>query len=158
MAEQLELTGFERVTRFTLEGITFSSQRRRCGKSTCRCVSGDPETLHGPYWYGRFQSGEVRYYGRSLPPAVVVAWSNMQDQRFALVERIERLYDDMRALQGRIDALRLLQSGGALNQKQKLWIEASGFFDCLVSEALGSEIDIQDDLHLGNVEFVKSYH
>lgn len=134
MTEQFELPGFERLTRFALEGVTYTAQRRKCGKATCKCSGGDPDALHGPYWYGRDYLGQVSYYGRSLPPPVVVAWSNLQVQRPYLQQRINSLNENMRTLQAQIDALRSLGSGVALDQKQKLWIEASGFYDCLVSD------------------------
>lgn len=145
--EQLELSGFERLTRFTLEGVSYTAQRRKCGKQTCRCVSGDPETLHGPYWYGRDQVGQISYYGRSLPPPVVEAWSNLQNQKPYLQSRITSLYEDMRTVQAKIEALRALAVGGALDQKQKLWIEALGFYDCLV---LDIEHQAQQDTPVTN--------
>lgn len=142
--DQLVMPGFERITQFTIEGVTYSSQFRRCGKDNCKCASGDPGDFHGPYWYRRDQLGNVGYVGKTLPAAVVVAWANFQSQKPFLDQKITDLYEDLHTLEAQIEALRLLRVGGFLNSKQRIWVEASGFFDCLVSDATGSEILIQD--------------
>lgn len=154
--EQLELPGFEKLTRLMVEGVVYTAQRRKCGKVICKCVSGDPDDLHGPYWYGRSALGEVSYVGKRLPEKIVLAWSNMQSQRPFLQEKIERLYEDMRTLQAEIEALRLLEQGGQLSQKQKLWVEALGFYDCLVSP--GELPASQDNGGLEMTRMVKSFH
>lgn len=51
--------------------VTYRSEMRRCGKSTCqRCLSGP---THGPYWYAysRDARGHLRsrYLGKALPAA-----------------------------------------------------------------------------------------
>ena len=57
-------------------GVIFQLERVACGKPRCGCASGDPESMHGPYWYayrwkkrkhgkgGRWVS---KYVGRELP-------------------------------------------------------------------------------------------
>lgn len=144
--KQLELPGCDKITRFTLDGVTYSAQFRKCGKPTCHCASGDPADQHGPYWYRRDALGNVGYCGRSLAPDVVSAWSHLEAQKPYLREKIEALYIDLRSLQGQIEALRLLQTGGALNMSQRLWIEAAGFRDCLVPDAARQVA--QDDIWL----------
>lgn len=144
--EQLEIPGFEKVTRLTLEGITYTAQFRRCGKSNCRCSSGDPVDLHGPYWYKRDALGNVGYVGKALPPGVVLAWSNLGFQRPYLQAKLRLLYDELATIAAQIEALKRLQSGGELDNVQRLWIEGLGFIDCLVSEIERSgEIVIQDN-------------
>lgn len=153
--QQLVMAGFERVTQFTIEGVTYSSQFRQCGKSNCKCVDGDPGSAHGPYWYRRDSQGVVGYVGKILPAVVVVAWSNFQSQLPYLDQKIRDLYEDLDTLQAQIEALRLLRVGGALTSKQRIWIEASGFFDCLVPGLVGSGISKQDSLEGGVLEWVK---
>lgn len=50
-------------------GITYQQEYIRCGKKTCKCMSGDVGDMHGPYWYayqiinGRLVS---KYIGKKL--------------------------------------------------------------------------------------------
>lgn len=47
-------------------GRTLRLERRRCGKPSCHCASGEG---HGPYWYAYFhEAGRLRsrYIGKSL--------------------------------------------------------------------------------------------
>ncbi|MEM8549672.1 MAG: DUF6788 family protein [Verrucomicrobiota bacterium] len=36
---------------------TVCEQWKRCGKPACRCASGHPEELHGPYFYRFWREG-----------------------------------------------------------------------------------------------------
>lgn len=37
------------------------AERKRCGKPNCRCASGNPEDLHGPYYYRYYrENGRLR--------------------------------------------------------------------------------------------------
>lgn len=133
MSAQLELPGFDNVTRFVLEGVSYSAQRRKCGKPECRCNSGDPADLHGPYWYGRGSDGINRYYGRSLPSGVVRAWSFLQSSRLSIQRVKDDLSERMEVLSFQMEALRGLSVGYALSSAQCEVIESLGFSDCLVS-------------------------
>jgi hypothetical protein len=47
---------------------TYRQEYIRCGKPTCRCVTGQS---HGPYWFAYWsQGGRTRkeYIGKKLPP------------------------------------------------------------------------------------------
>ena len=47
----------EVVKREKVGHITYQLERVRCGKTNCKCVSGE---LHGPYWYGYYsQDGKT---------------------------------------------------------------------------------------------------
>lgn len=144
--EQLSLPGVGLVRSFVLEGVTYSSQMRQCGKQVCKCFSGDPGDAHGPYWYMRDHAGAVRYVGRVLPGEVVRAWSVRLSRSVEIQQRLEGLYEDVRILELQMDALRLLQRGGVLSGTQRLWVDASGFADCLVMDDGGSGQQEQDIL------------
>lgn len=48
------------------DGKTYRLQRVRCGKETCKCMTGD---LHGPYWYAYWlENGKTKskYVGKKL--------------------------------------------------------------------------------------------
>jgi hypothetical protein len=49
-----ERAGREVVERKLVGSITYQLERVRCGKSNCKCATGE---LHGPYWYGYWSEG-----------------------------------------------------------------------------------------------------
>jgi hypothetical protein len=64
---------------FSLDGWTYYSQIRKCGKDGCKCAAGEP---HGPYWYRRNRrSGEIEYVGKELPDGVGEAHFALSVQR-----------------------------------------------------------------------------
>lgn len=66
---------------FTLEGVTYSQQYRKCGKTNCQTCQGGGAG-HGPYWYRRDQvSGARSYVGRELPAGVAAARQEIDRQR-----------------------------------------------------------------------------
>ena len=41
-------------------GGTLYARLKPCGKPNCRCASGDPDDLHGPYWeWNQHQGGRL---------------------------------------------------------------------------------------------------
>ncbi|MBF2083062.1 DUF6788 family protein [Thermoleptolyngbya sp. C42_A2020_037] len=53
------------------EGKTYQHEKRRCGKSACRCSEGNLSTVgHGPYWYAYWKEGgrlRSQYVGKRPP-------------------------------------------------------------------------------------------
>ena len=111
---------------FTLEGMTYSQQNRKCGKPTCQtCQSDGPG--HGPYWYRRDQaSGARSYVGRELPAGVAAARQELGRQRSELTMQRDRLREQVAAL-GRLIAHEHLSG------KDRELIAWLGFGDCLVT-------------------------
>ena len=111
---------------FTLEGVNYSQQYRKCGKPTCAtCGNGGPG--HGPYWYARDQvSGARRYIGRELPIEVDSARQALNWQKAELY----RLRDLFRQEAAALD--RLLQSE-PLSTRAREHIARLGFGACLVA-------------------------
>lgn len=116
---------------FTLEGVNYSQQYRKCGKSTCAtCGKGGPG--HGPYWYARDQvSGARRYIGRELPPALAGARQATRDQ----ARELARLRDLLRQEAAALD--RLLHSE-PLSTRDREYIARLGFGACLVTRPGGA--------------------
>lgn len=55
---------------FTVEGVTYVQEYRRCGRACATCDNGPG---HGPYWYAKQRvGGTVRsyYVGKQLPAGV----------------------------------------------------------------------------------------
>ena len=111
---------------FTLEGVTYSQQYRRCGKPTCQtCGSDGPG--HGPYWYARDQvTGARRYIGRELPIEVHSA-------RQALVYQTRELARLRDLFRQEAAALDRLLGKEPLSSKDREHIERLGFGSCLVA-------------------------
>jgi len=83
---------------FTLEGVTYGQQYRKCGKPTCKTCQGNGPG-HGPYWYGRDQvSGARSYVGRELPADVARARQELARQRSELAMQRDRLRQQAAAL------------------------------------------------------------
>ena len=109
---------------FTLEGVNYRQEYRRCGKPTCtRCNDGDG---HGPYWYSNGKvSGVRQYIGTDLPPAVTAARLALGAQRREIEAQRDRLQEQARAL----DAL---VHHNHLSSMERSLIRWMGFGDCLV--------------------------
>ena len=58
---------------------------KRCGKSTCRCASGLPADLHGPYWVRRWRDAA----GRTRKQ--YVRKDDVNSVRDAIERRVQRL-------------------------------------------------------------------
>ena len=59
-------TGAEVIEERREGAITYRLQRVKCGKPSCKCVSG---AGHGPYWYGfQWRNGRTvsQYIGKTL--------------------------------------------------------------------------------------------
>ena len=111
---------------FTLEGVNYSQQYRKCGKPTCAtCDNGGPG--HGPYWYARDQvTGARRYIGRELPIEVHSA-------RQALVYQTRELARLRDLFRQEAAALDRLLGKEPLSSKDREHIERLGFGSCLVA-------------------------
>ncbi len=119
---------------FTLEGVTYSQQYRKCGKAGCKTCQnasangngwGQPSG-HGPYWYSRDpMTGYRRYLGRELPPNVVAARQELRRQRDELGRQLGGLRQQAAALD------RLLKREHLSGRDREL-VEWLGFRDCLV--------------------------
>lgn len=111
---------------FTLEGVNYSQQYRKCGKPTCAtCDNGGPG--HGPYWYARDQvTGARRCIGRELPIEVHSA-------RQALVYQTRELARLRDLFRQEAAALDRLLGKEPLSSKDREHIERLGFGSCLVA-------------------------
>lgn len=111
---------------FTLEGVTYSQQYRKCGKPTCQtCQNNGPG--HGPYWYARDQvSGARRYIGRELPPPLAGARQALRDETRELARLCELFRQEAAALD------RLLHKE-PLSTRDREHIARLGFGACLVT-------------------------
>ena len=90
------------LERFTIEGVTYYQEYRKCGKANCRvCRNGRG---HGPYWYSRDLLGRRRYVGRLLPEGVAGARRAYREMFGAMVERREQLRRELEALGSLIEA------------------------------------------------------
>jgi hypothetical protein len=115
-------------TRFSLEGVGYQRQKRKCGEARYRCKSGLDSGLHGPYWYARNQAtGRVSYIGKSLPAHVARVIDALAAQRRVIEEK-------RMALPGQADAMGKLLAAEALTAGDRIIIEGLRFADCLVSE------------------------
>ena len=113
------------LDRFTLEGLTYYQQGRKCGRPGCKCQQGD---LHGPYWYTRHvDSGKVAYIGKDLPPAIVAA-------RFAHDLLLPDMVRERRRLAGMFDAVSRLIRNDPLSDADRRAIESLGLDAALVSQ------------------------
>ena len=120
--------------RFFLEGANYYQQGRKCGKPTCKCVTGE---LHGPYWYARdMESGQVKYLGRELPPEILTAYTTLNR---LLPEMTRRRRELMR----QYDALGRLMKGEKLWTEDRAIISLLGFGDALVLN--GGQTHTQDE-------------
>lgn len=116
---------------FTLEGVTYSQQYRKCGKGNCQtCQSG---AGHGPYWYRRDQmSGARSYVGRELPAGIAAARAALTRQRQELALQRDRLREQSAAL------ARLI-GREHLSGKDRELIAWLGFGDCLVQSPAAAQ-------------------
>lgn len=61
------------------------AEYRRCGKAGCRCAGGEPEDLHGPYWYRYWRDDDGRQH------KAYVRRSELDQVRAAIERRKARL-------------------------------------------------------------------
>lgn len=108
---------------FSLEGITYFQQGRKCNKPGCACASG---ALHGPYWFTRDTSGKVKYLGKSLP-------KDVEDTRLVRDSMTSTMQSEIDELQTKIAAVRRLMAGHALTHDDYLIVKDLGFGDALLS-------------------------
>ena len=110
---------------FSLEGVTYYQQGRRCGRATCKCAQGE---LHGPYWYGRdMATGKVSYIGRELPQAVERARRDYN----RLVVRMDRYIRDLSA---QLEAVTKLRRYEPLTEQDRAVLRAMELGDALVQD------------------------
>ena len=114
-----------RTQTLIVEGITYYSEHRKCGRPGCKCAGGD---LHGPYWYARDASGKVTYIGKTLPDEIETAHQRLTYARRDIEDARRRLLDQA-------EALRRLSVCDSLTKRQRATIEDFGFGYCLVSPA-----------------------
>lgn len=113
------------LDRFTLEGLTYYQQGRKCGRAGCKCQSGE---LHGPYWYTRnVDNGRVQYIGKDLPPAIAGA-------RYAHDLLLPDMMRERRRLAGLFDAVSRLIRNDPLSEADRRAIESLGLGAALVSQ------------------------
>ena len=75
------------LERFQFEDRIYYRQYRKCNRPQCKCHSGQPAHMHGPYWYARFEySKGTRYIGKSLPQHV----SQARQRYMQLADRIKQ--------------------------------------------------------------------
>ncbi len=109
--------------RFFLEGANYYQQSRKCGKPTCKCVTGE---LHGPYWYARdIESGQVKYLGKELPTEVLSAYT-------VHTQLLPEMTRRRRELLKQYNALGRLMKGEKLWTEDKAIISLLGFGEALV--------------------------
>lgn len=118
---------------FTLEGVNYSQQYRKCGKPTCQtCGNGGPG--HGPYWYTRDQvTGARAYVGRDLPSAVTSARQALRAQ----APELARLRDLLRQEAAALDRL---VHNEPLSSRDREHLARLGFGACLVTRPGGAGI------------------
>jgi hypothetical protein len=108
---------------FSLDGWTYYSQIRKCGKDGCKCAAGEP---HGPYWYRRNRrSGDVEYVGKELPDGVGEAHFALSVQRADIMATQRKLLDQAQTLERLIN-------GDVLTLAEKATVSDLGFGNCLV--------------------------
>lgn len=111
------------MDRFTLEGVRYYQQGRKCGKPNCKCAQGE---LHGPYWYARdFATGTVTYIGAELPAEITRA-------RETHARRKRQIYAAYSKLIRQAEALRRLWIYAAPHEGDADLIRELGFGSCLV--------------------------
>lgn len=74
------------------------SYRVRCGKPTCRCVSGQ---RHGPYWFLHWREGSVqrrRYIRRADVPAMTALINQWQSTKVAERQHMADAMNELRDL------------------------------------------------------------
>jgi hypothetical protein len=113
-----------RTRSLIVEGTTYYSEYRKCGRVGCRCMGANGD-LHGPYWYARNANQDITYIGKTLPEDVEDA-----HQRLALA-RVD-IEAARRALLEQAEALRRLSVSDSLTDRQRGMIEDLGFGWCLV--------------------------
>ena len=77
-------------------------QRVRCGKPTCRCASGQPDDLHGPYPYrfwrerGKLRKAYVRQSELETTQRACAARQHAERERRARSRALDALLSDFR--------------------------------------------------------------
>lgn len=125
---------------FTLEGVRYYQQYRRCGKASCKTCSNGPG--HGPYWYGRDKRTGKRFYiGRELPENITRA----HEAKATLIIRMQlsTAYNEILAAK---KALSKFMNEEALTKTEKKRLSRMGFGNCLVSDGDHDYEDIPDNL------------
>lgn len=108
---------------FSIEGVTYFQQGRKCNKPGCACASG---LLHGPYWFTRDHTDKVTYLGKNLP-------KDVEDTREARDHMATAMQSEIDELNLKIAAVRRLMMGHALTHDDYLIVKALGFGDALLS-------------------------
>ena len=111
-----------RTRTLTVEGITYYSEHRKCGRPGCKCQAGQ---LHGPYWYARDASGAITYIGKTLPEEIEAAYHRLIYARNDIGAARRRLLDQ-------VEALHRLSVCDSLTLRQRALVEELGFGYCLV--------------------------
>lgn len=111
-----------RTQTIAVEGITYYSEHRKCGRPGCKCAAGE---LHGPYWYARDAGGKITYIGKTLPNDIYAAHTRLAYARRDIEDARRRLLDQA-------EALRALSICDSLTKRQRATIEDLGFGYCLV--------------------------
>jgi hypothetical protein len=128
----LDRTGITIMDKFTLQGITYYKQFRKCGKPDCRCKSGE---LHGPYWYSRnTQTGKLSYVGRRLP-------RELEEVRAAHARLFTAMQDKRRDLLDQAATIERLINHEPLSAADIEFLTRIGFAQCLVSDGSRSQED-----------------
>lgn len=111
-------------TNFTLEGIYYHQQYRKCGKPNCKtCQHGQG---HGLYWFALDKATKKKtYIGKKLPDHIVVAANTLDQMR----KEINRKRVDLLA---KAAALERLSNAQDLTEEDRVIIEELGFGECLV--------------------------
>lgn len=112
------------LDRFTLQGITYYQQGRKCGRASCHCAAGE---LHGPYWYSRSTlTGKLAYIGRRLP-------RELEEVRTAHTRLFTAMQDKRRDLLDQAAIIQRLINFEPLSAADIEFLTRIGFAQCLVS-------------------------
>lgn len=120
--------------RFTLQGVTYYQEFRRCGAAGCQCRTGGQ--LHGPYWYKRCD-GRARYVGRELPEDVTAARRALAQAEKKIWAKIEVLRGSARKLSEQAAALERLVRRAALSEADVRIAVEMGFGGALARAEVG---------------------
>ena len=111
------------MDQFSLEGVTYYQQERKCGKRSCHCAKGGK--MHGPYWYARPEHGKIRYVGKLLP-------DHIAEVRKEHDRRLAEMVQERRRLAREFDAVTRLIRNDELIGGDRAILAELGFDSCLV--------------------------
>ena len=107
----------------TVDGLHYYAQSRKCGKSTCKCATG--EKLHGPYWYSRnIKTGAIKYIGKTLPQEIINLYEIRSDRKTRNQIEIRIKYLEMQ-----IETLKKVLNGHSTDKTDERILDDIGFYN-----------------------------